>query len=379
MQTESQRTFHFESCLGKGGFGEVYLATAQGASGLRRRVAVKLLHGDLAMGKDAARRLRDEGRLLATLNHPNILAVDDLVMLAGRWGLVTEYVPGQDLAAVLSRGEHLPPKVALHIAYEVAEALEAGWYTTSIEDGKPLHLVHRDIKPANIRLARTGVTKLLDFGIALSESSREAHTQAGMIVGTVAYMAPERFLGGREEPAGDVYSLGTVLFEMLTRRPLVGDLSTPHLVALMTDPEAHQQHIQASLAMHDPSLPAGTRELLEAMLATDPRHRPPASQLVSHLERVFVAMEGGCLRSWARDRLWSEGQLADGPFVGRSLGTQTPTLDGTAPVAADTTAPPSKRGKGLILAGVALVVLLLLGLSLTLLCAGAVGITLLAG
>ncbi len=371
METISQRTFHFERCLGAGGFGEVYLATAQGASGLRRRVAVKLLHAHAGVGLDAAQRLRDEGRLLAALNHPNILAVDDLVMLDGRWGLVTEYVEGEDLAELLVKGERLPVKVALNIAHEVAEALEAGWYTPNPETGQPLHLVHRDIKPANIRLSRAGTTKLLDFGIALGDAGREAHTQAGVIVGTMAYMAPERFVGGADDPAGDVYSLGCVLYEMLTGEALVAQLGRVHMVAVMTDPEAHREYIQRCLARFGPGFPPGTVSLLGAMLATDPESRPTGAQLVSMVQQVFLAGEGGCLRVWARPRLWPMPQGSEGHFVGKSLATETPTLDQRPTTELE--APEPKKGKGKLIAITALVLVLLVGAGLALLCTGMAG------
>ncbi len=374
METLTQRTFHFERCLGAGGFGEVYLATAQGASGLKRRVAVKLLHAHASVGKDAAQRLRDEGRLLAALNHPNILAVDDLVMLDGRWGLVTEYVEGQDLAALLASGERLPIKVALNIAYEVAEALEAGWYTPNPETGQPLHLVHRDIKPANIRLDRAGSTKLLDFGIALGDSGREANTQAGVVVGTMAYMAPERFLGAPEDPSGDVYSLGCVLHEMLTGEPVVAQLATPHMVAIMSDPEAHHEHVQRCLARIGPGFPPGTTSLLGAMLATDPRSRPTGAALVAQLQQTFIAAEGGCLRVWARPRLWPMPQDSAGHFVGRSLATETPTLDQRPPDATQPSAEADRpKGKGKMIALGALVLVLLLCAGVALLCTGLAG------
>ncbi len=372
MQPLPERTFHFEQCLGVGGFGEVYLATAQAVSGLRRQVAVKLLHGDSALGLDAVQRLRDEGRLLAALNHPNILAVDDLVMLDGRWGLVTEYVPGQDLSTVLEERGSLTPKVALHVAYEVADALDAGWNTPHPETGQPLHLIHRDIKPANIRLARAGVTKLLDYGIAIGEGQREARTRQGMIVGTISYMAPERFFEGAEGPAGDVYSLGCVLFEMLTGRKLVGDLATPHLIALMTDPGSHRDHIEQSLSLLDRSFPPGTQALLAAMLATDPAYRPAIAQLVPWLEKVFSAGEGGCLRGWARERHWPQPDAAEGAFVGRSLATETPTLEPPHP-APEPPPAPEPRAKRWLWMGLALVAVFALMAVLILACGGMLG------
>ncbi len=123
--------FTFHQCLGKGGFGEVYLATIRRPGGLEREVAVKVLREGLPNEDEAVRRLTDEGRMLATLNHPCILRVDDLHRIRGRVSLVTEYIPGIDLAQFTTPPDLLPPKVVLGAAAEVSDALHCAWSTPS--------------------------------------------------------------------------------------------------------------------------------------------------------------------------------------------------------------------------------------------------------
>ena len=173
-----KRQFHIQSCLGRGGFGEVYRATMISAGGVRSDVAVKVLHKDLDPRSQSVERLRDEARLLGILNHPNILKVSDLVLLQDRVALVTEYVEGADLdQCIETQDDPIPLRPLLEALGRVAEALYAA-HTTAGPDGAPLHLVHRDIKPSNIRLSKHGTVKLLDFGIAKArDEGREAKTQ----------------------------------------------------------------------------------------------------------------------------------------------------------------------------------------------------------
>src|SRR5690606_17230382 len=124
--------------------------------------AVKVLRRDLSVDGDAVRRLRDEGRLLARLDHPTILRAFDLVRLDGRLALVTELVEGADLAELLRADPPLPARALVEVIGRVAAALDAA-HATPGPDGRPLALVHRDVKPTNVRVGRFGEVKLLDF------------------------------------------------------------------------------------------------------------------------------------------------------------------------------------------------------------------------
>ncbi|MCA9492181.1 MAG: serine/threonine protein kinase, partial [Myxococcales bacterium] len=205
--TSSGRRFQVHSCLGRGGFGEVYRATMSSSGGVRTEVAIKVLRGDIDPGSDSVKRLRDEGRLLGALRHPSILRVHDLVLLENRVALVTEYVEGDDLDKCMVPS--MPIRALLGVLGEVASALDAAWTTPSPTSGEAIHLVHRDVKPANIRIGRHGEVKLLDFGIARATNVvREAQTANNAMMGSYLYMAPERFHEDRVEPPSDIYALG---------------------------------------------------------------------------------------------------------------------------------------------------------------------------
>ncbi|MCA9570598.1 MAG: serine/threonine protein kinase, partial [Myxococcales bacterium] len=182
------RQFSIDRCLGSGGFGEVYLATMRSPGGVESEVALKVLHRGLDPRSQPIQRLRDEARLLGTLNHPAVLKVHDLVLLDGRIALVTEYVDGADLDECIRAG--LPLRATLEVIARTADALHAA-YTSTGPEGVPLHLVHRDIKPSNIRVGRHADVRLLDFGIAkAADARREARTQTHAVLGSPWYMAP---------------------------------------------------------------------------------------------------------------------------------------------------------------------------------------------
>jgi eukaryotic-like serine/threonine-protein kinase len=228
---------HYEitSHLGSGGMGEVYQATD---SKLGRSVAIKLLPEAFACDADRAERFEREARVLASLNHPNIAAVYGLEESGGRKFLVMELVRGETLAERLKRGP-IPVDGALGIAKQIAEGLEAAH-----ERG----IIHRDLKPANVMITPDGKVKVLDFGLAkvyeletsnanLSNSPTLsiAATNAGVILGTAAYMAPEQARGRNVDRRADVWAFGCVLYEMLTgKRAFEGEEVTDTLVQVIT-------------------------------------------------------------------------------------------------------------------------------------------------
>jgi serine/threonine-protein kinase len=199
--------------------GEVYRATD---SHLKRSVAIKVLPAAMASDADRLARFQREAEVLAALNHPNIAAIYGLEKTADLTALVMELVDGDDLSALISRGP-ISLTDALPIGRQIADALEAAH-----EQG----IIHRDLKPANIKVRADGTVKVLDFGLAkamdpVGASSAGAMnsptltnraTQAGMILGTAAYMAPEQARGRAVDRRADVWAFGVVLYEMLTGR-----------------------------------------------------------------------------------------------------------------------------------------------------------------
>jgi serine/threonine protein kinase len=213
--------------IGAGGMGEVYRATD---TNLKRSVAIKVLPEALVADHERLARFQREAEVLASLNHPNIAHVHGLEKSAERTGLVMELVEGPTLADRIGQGA-IRISEALAIALQIAQALE-----TAHEQG----IVHRDLKPANVKVREDGTVKVLDFGLAKivgpAEARREpdlsmsptltppAMTQAGLILGTAAYMRPEQAKGLVADKRSDVWAFGCVLYEMLTaRRAFDGD------------------------------------------------------------------------------------------------------------------------------------------------------------
>lgn len=248
------------SRLGAGGMGVVYKAHDDK---LDRTVALKFLP-DHTTESDAKRRFLREARAAAALDHPNIGVVHGIDETPqGDLYIVMTYYDGETLAQRLSRGS-LSPVQAVEITHSLALALA---------EARRQGLVHRDIKPANIMLTRSGMVKLLDFGLARLPDS-ETLTHSGQAPGTPAYMAPERALGDKGDHRSDLWSLGVVLYEMLAgRRPFVRNSSASTLMAIVNDPP--------------PPLPPGDKSLeaiVYRLLAKDPEQRyQDASQLVAAL------------------------------------------------------------------------------------------------
>jgi serine/threonine protein kinase len=204
--------------IGEGGMGQVYRATD---TTLGRQVAIKILPATFAADPDRLARFEREAKTLASLNHPHIAAIYGFERSGGMHALVMELVEGEDLSQRIGHGA-IPIDETLPIAKQIAEALEAAH-----EQG----IIHRDLKPANIKVRPDGTVKVLDFGLAkamdpmagsspnVSQSptlTTPAMTQAGMILGTAAYMSPEQAKGRAADRRSDLWAFGVVLYEMLT-------------------------------------------------------------------------------------------------------------------------------------------------------------------
>jgi serine/threonine protein kinase len=251
--------------LATGGMGEVWAARDLL---LDRPVAVKVLGRALAGDGRAAERLRREARAAGRLDHPNIARVLDLGEHDGRPYLVMELLEGESLAARIDRAGPMAPAEAARVVAAVADALQAA---------HSAGVVHRDVKPGNVFLTSGGEVKVLDFGIAWA--SGEAGLTTGDLLGTAAYLAPERALGRPAAAAADLYSLGVVLYELLTgRRPFQGG----------SDIELAMAQVNARptpLALVAPSTPPPLAAACEAALAKDPAARPPSAAAFARLLR----------------------------------------------------------------------------------------------
>ena len=256
--------------LGAGGMGEVYRARD---TKLGREVAIKVLPSEVTQDSERLARFQREAHLLASLNHPHIAAIYGLEEVGDKPFLVLELVEGEDLAERLKRGP-IPVDEALEIAQQVAEALE---------EAHAKGIVHRDLKPANVKLTSDGKVKVLDFGLAkawaddsiigsssdLSQSPTLAAsgTQAGVILGTAAYMSPEQASGKPVDKRADIWAFGVVLFEMLAGRLLfTGDTASEVLASVIKDEPSWK-------ALPGRATPAAVRRLLERCLEKNPRNR----------------------------------------------------------------------------------------------------------
>ena len=245
--------------------GEVYRAKD---ARVDRTVALKVLPGDFLEGEERKARFSREAKLLASLNHPGIATLYSFEEISGRSVLSMELVEGSDISQLLSSGP-LSLEESLSFARQIAEALEAAH-----EKG----IVHRDLKPANVKVTPEGRVKLLDFGLAkalvdvsspdlsTSPTLTAAATQAGVALGTVAYMSPEQARAKPVDKRADVWAFGAVLYEMLTgRRAFAGDTVSDTLAAVLkTDPD------WSALA---PATPAAVRRLLRRCLQKEPSRR----------------------------------------------------------------------------------------------------------
>lgn len=209
--------------LALGGTAEIYLARIGGALGFEKYVVVKCLHDHLADDTEFVKMFLDEARLVAALDHSNIVQTFELGEHQGRYYMVMEFLAGLSLAMVMRRsseripGGQIPVNIILNVASQAAAGLHYAHERTS--GGKLLNIVHRDISPQNLVISFEGVVKIVDFGIARAEL-RETKTKVGTIKGKFAYMSPEQCVAKNIDRRTDVFALGVVVHELLTGRRL---------------------------------------------------------------------------------------------------------------------------------------------------------------
>ena len=251
-----------ENALGRGGMGTVYRATHLG---LDRVVAVKIINKEVAANTDITQRFAREARLMAKLRHPRAAMIYDSGTLPdGRLFIVMEYVEGITLADLLKKDGKLPYRTAVNIAVSICDVLN---------EAHSLGIIHRDLKPANIMLNNQGVF-VLDFGIAKmlksdnAESMQLSMTNGGALIGTPYYMSPEQCLGNPVEARSDLYSLGALLFEMISGRPPFDeDIFSAIIIkhAMIEAPKIEEI---------SPNIPPALAAVINRLLAKKPEDRP---------------------------------------------------------------------------------------------------------
>ncbi len=269
--------YRLDAVIGRGGMSTVYRAFD---TVLERPVAIKLMHREIATDSDQLERFRREARSVAQLNHPHVVSVIDAgeepdaeEPELGTPYIVLEYVDGETLKGLIRRGGPMEIPQALAYAIEIARALGAA---------HERRIVHRDVKPHNVLIDPEGGAKITDFGIARS-LSEEGLTLAGRVLGTTDYVSPEQALGQPVTPQSDLYSLGVVLYEMLTGDvPFHGD--SPVAVAMK-----HVREQVPDVQARRPQISAATAAVVDRALAKNLEERyPDAASMESALEEVLA-------------------------------------------------------------------------------------------
>ncbi len=264
--------YRIEQILGRGGMGVVYKATD---TQLDEIVAIKTLPGDVMQrSPDDLERFKREIRLARKITHRNVLRTYDYGEAEGVYFISMEFVRGYTLSELLteSAGRQMAPRVVMGISRQICRGLQAAH-----EQG----IIHRDIKPQNVLIDAKGEVKLMDFGIARMTESKDAMTQAGLIVGTPHYMSPEQVQGHQLDPRSDVYSMGVLMYEMLAgKRPF----ESPSLTAVLT---AHIMETPKPLVEVRPELGERIGAIVMRCLAKDPKARyADAGALLADLDAV---------------------------------------------------------------------------------------------
>ena len=251
--------------IGTGGMAVVYKARC---NRLNRLVAIKVLKQELSQDEEFRRRFHAESQAVAMLSHPNIVSVYDVSHSNNLDYIVMELIEGITLKQYLEQKGRLNWREALHFSTQIAKALE---------HAHSRGIIHRDIKPHNIMILKDGSVKVADFGIARISSAQNTLTREAL--GSVHYISPEQAKGGKVDYRSDLYSLGVVMYEMLTGRPPF-DGDTPVSVAI--------QHINAKPVMPrelNPDIPEGFEQItMHAMAADISKRYPSATRMLADLE-----------------------------------------------------------------------------------------------
>ncbi|GIK40908.1 MAG: hypothetical protein BroJett011_47410 [Chloroflexota bacterium] len=327
--------YHLEALLGQGGMSAVYRASDPN---LRRTVAVKLIHPHLSNNPEFVRRFEQEAAAVAQLRHPNIIQVYDFNHDNGVYYMVLEYVPGETLQARLIALNTAQQRLSLAETVQIMAALG-----DAVAYAHRQGMIHRDLKPANVMLNAQGQPILMDFGVAkiLGEAH---HTATGAVVGTALYMSPEQARGEHPDERSDIYSLGVMLFEMITGDPpFKADSAVSLMLKHVTQPVPDIRQITQNV----PDLLVA---LTEKALAKDPAERyPTAADMALALRAINLSDQATPMTPAPQAQPVAEP-------VGATIATVSP-----APVVA---APPARQGKQrLWLGGAAVAILLIISVA----------------
>jgi len=278
MVNRAIRNFEIKELIATGGMAAIYKAVQ---ISLDRTVAIKILHGHLAQDKDFITRFEREAKAAANLKHDNIVNIIDFGKTEDVYFIAMEFVEGKSLKDLIQAVEFVPYEIALTITREISQGL-----FHAHQKG----VVHRDIKPANILIGLDGAIKIADFGLAQAQDLISV-TVTGSIVGTPAYMSPEQAGGKKIDHRSDLFSLGVVVYEMITgRKPFMGQnySSIIHEIMTVVPPKPFEAN---------PLIPREISAIIEKMLNKDPEQRPQsAGEISEEISAYFRKMKIECSR-----------------------------------------------------------------------------------
>ena len=381
--------YHVVGHLASGGMAEILLGKLIGPSGFERPVVIKRILPNLAKEESFRTMFLDEARVVARIQHPNVVHVTELGQEGDELFLVMEYLEGESVLSLLrramSRGDGLEPELGAYIVAQACAGLHAAHELTG-DDGQPLGLVHRDVSPSNIFVTFRGAVKLLDFGIA-KFNERSTDTEAGQLKGKFSYMSPEQCLAGKVDRRSDVFAMGIVLFEVTTGRRLFArdsSLLTMQAITEGTPPSPKdvdpsypeslaricQKALQRDPALRYESAAHMRRDLMAALreLHTD---ELPEEALAERMKRYFgdrIDEKKELLR-----RVSSGSQITNVPMAEVDVSVELPTVFSTGGGhlrSAVAVAPVKERSRTLVVVAAALVLLVGVGIGVGLALAG---------
>jgi serine/threonine protein kinase len=268
-----------------GGMAEVFKAKRSGVEGFEKTVALKRILPHLSENKEFLEMFVDEAKMVAGLNHPNIVQIFDLGKIEDSYYIAMEYVHGRDLRTIMKRarekGLRMPLDLSLRVVSQVSAALEYA-HRKKDEQGRPMEIVHRDVSPQNILISFEGDVKLADFGIAKA-ATKASNTDRGALRGKLLYMSPEQAWGRPIDLRSDVFSAGIVLYEMVTeQKPFLASGSEVTILELV------RKCVITPPRDVNPRVPEPLDRLIMKALAREPEERyQDAGQLHRGIEKIL--------------------------------------------------------------------------------------------
>ncbi len=315
--SRSKRIGRYElgALLATGGMASVHVGRAVGADALRRPLAIKRLHPMYARSTEFVQGLIDEAEILAQVQHPNVVHALDVVREGDEVYVVLEYVRGDSLKALMggtTDRRALPPAVAIAIAIDVLAGLHAAHQARG-PDGWPLGVVHRDVSPQNVVVGADGHARVIDFGVAKSQHRLQA-TRPGVVKGNLAYMAPEQLEAGPIDRRADIFSVGVLLWEMLTGRPLfAGETDGATMMRLLTCSVAAPSEASADVSAEIDAV------VLRATRAEPASRFATAEEMLAALEAAGASASPRVVGAWvqqsAKARLAGRDELVAAMFA----------------------------------------------------------------